>query len=86
MHLRGRYHSPMATVLIRNLDDRTIEALRRRAAGNGRSLQAELHRIIERAAAADPIEGRALADRIRRKLSGGEHSDSSALIAEDRGR
>lgn len=76
----------MARVLIRNLDDRTVETLKRRAARNGRSLQAELQTIVERAAAADAIEGRALAARIRRKLSGRKHSDSTALIADDRQR
>lgn len=76
----------MAKVLIRNLDDNTVETLKRRAARNGRSLQAELQTIVEHAAATDPIDGRALAARIRRKLSGRKHSDSTALIAEDRQR
>jgi antitoxin FitA len=76
----------MAKVLIRNLNEQTVETLKQRAARNGRSLQAELHQIVERAAATDAIDGRALAARIRRKLSGRMHSDSTALIAEDRQR
>jgi plasmid stability protein len=76
----------MAKVLIRNLDERTVETLKRRAARNGRSLQAELQQIVERAAEIDAVDGRALAARIRRTLSGRRHSDSTALISEDRQR
>lgn len=76
----------MAEVLIRNLDDRILKRLKKRALRNDRSLQAELQNIIERAASSDVIEGRALAARIRRKLSGRAHSDSTALVADDRRR
>ena len=76
----------MARVLIRDLDDGVVEKLKARAARNGRSLQMELQLIVERAAAVDVIDSRALAARIRRKLSGRKHSDSSALIADDRRR
>lgn len=74
----------MARVLIRDLDERTVERLKARAARNRRSLQAELQLIVERAAAVDAAES--LAARIRRKLSHRKHSDSAALIAEDRRR
>jgi len=76
----------MARVLIRDLDERTVERLKQRAARNHRSLQAELRMIVERAAAVDIVESRAVASRIRRKLSGRKHSDSTARIAEDRQR
>jgi plasmid stability protein len=76
----------MANVLIRNLDDRTVDKLKARAARNERSLQAELQIILERAAETDPADGRAAAARIRRMLAGREHSDSASLIAEDRRR
>jgi antitoxin FitA len=76
----------MARVLIRDLDERTIARLKARAARNNRSLQAELRRIVERAAAMDVGEAAAVAAAIRRKLSGRRHSDSAALIAEDRRR
>lgn len=77
---------PMSRVLIRNLDARIIHRLKRRASRHKRSLQAELQGIIERAALADAVEGAELAARIRRKLSDRKHSDSAALIAEDRRR
>ncbi len=76
----------MAEVLIRNLDERTVARLKRRAARNDRSLQAELQLIVEKAAMADVVEGRALAARIRRKLSDRRHGDSASLIAADRRR
>jgi plasmid stability protein len=76
----------MARVLIRDLADRTVERLKMRASRNGRSLQAELQIIVERAAAVDVIESRALAARIRRKLNDRKHSDSAALLADDRRR
>ena len=76
----------MARVLIRDLDERTVERLKKRASRNRRSLQAELQLIVERAAAIDMVESRDVAARIRRKLSGRKHSDSAALLAEDRRR
>jgi antitoxin FitA len=76
----------MAKVLIRNLDERTVARLKERAARNDRSLQAELQTIVERAATMEPIEGRVLAARIRRKLSNRKHSDSTASVASDRQR
>jgi plasmid stability protein len=78
----------MARVLIRNLDERTVNKLKARAARNRRSLQAELQVIVERAAEVDIVDGRAAAARIRRKLelSGRKFSDTTELLAEDRRR
>lgn len=76
----------MAKVLIGNLDNRIVNRLKKRARRNDRSLQAELQSIVERAALADVIESRDLAARIRRKLSDRKHSDSAAMLAEDRRR
>ena len=76
----------MAQVLIRNLDPKLVDRLKDRAAEHGRSLEAELRAILEAAAAMDLVEARALAARIRRRLSGRAHSDSAALVSEDRRR
>jgi plasmid stability protein len=76
----------MARVLIRDLDERTVDRLKARALRNRRSLQAELQMIVERAAAIDVVESRGVAARIRRKLSERKHSDSAALLADDRRR
>jgi plasmid stability protein len=76
----------MAKVLIRDLDERVVDRLKKRAARNGRSLQAELQMIVERAAATDIVESREVAARIRRKLADRKHSDSATLLADDRRR
>ena len=66
-----------------------IDALKVRAARQGRSVEAELRVILERAAAervVDVAEARERAERISRSLEGRPHSDSAALIREDRDR
>ena len=40
----------MATIRVRGLNDRAVELLKLRAARNGRSLESEARRILERAA------------------------------------
>ncbi|MDE0149912.1 MAG: hypothetical protein F4092_08040 [Rhodospirillaceae bacterium] len=40
----------MATLTIRNLDDKTVERLKHQARQNGRSLQAEVRHILNNAA------------------------------------
>lgn len=79
----------MGQLIVRNLDDRVIDALKARAARQERSLEAELRVILERAAAErviDIVEARARAEQISRALEGRAHSDSAALIREDRDR
>ncbi len=76
----------MAQVLVRDLRAEVVTRLKARAKGHGRSLQAELKEILENASRHSAIEGKALADRIRRQLAGRAHSDSVELLAEDRAR
>ncbi len=79
----------MGQLIVRNLDDRVIDALKARAARQQRSLEAELRLILERAAlerVIDIAEARTRAERISRSLEGRPHSDSTALIREDRDR
>lgn len=76
----------MANLLIRNVDEKLVERLKARAAGNRRSLQAELQAIIENAASFDMEKARKTAERIRQQLAGRKHSDSAKLIREDRDR
>jgi hypothetical protein len=74
-------------VLVRDIDDRDLELLKRRAEVCGRSLQAELKRILELAArASDEDAARALSERVRAALAGRAHPDSAALVREDRDR
>jgi plasmid stability protein len=77
----------MGQLLVRALDDAVIERLKRRAETNHRSLEAELREILEQASRQADISTAAdLADRIRTKLEGRDHSDSAELIREDRDR
>jgi plasmid stability protein len=77
----------MPNVLVRDLTERDLELLKRRAASSGRSLQAELRRILELAArASDEDAARALVERVSAALAGRMHPDSAALIREDRDR
>ena len=76
----------MAQVLIRDLSPETVSRLKKRARGNGRSLQAELKDLLETASRQSGLEARALADRVRLHLAGRRHSDSVELLAKDRAR
>jgi plasmid stability protein len=46
----------MASITIRNLDDEVKHRLRRQAAENGRSLEAEVREILTRSATVPPIK------------------------------
>lgn len=82
----------MAELLVRNLPDHIVEALRRRAAEHGRSLEAE-HRIIleevlcashggaQRPGGADFWERAA---KLREELRGRTFTPSEDLIRQDR--
>lgn len=77
----------MAQVLVRQLDDKLVDRLKKRAKEHGRSLQSEVKTILEEAvpdyeAAWKRIDG----FRKRLKKSGRKFSDSVALIREDRDR
>jgi plasmid stability protein len=79
----------MAQVLIRNLDEKVVTRLKRRAAQKGRSLQVEVKMILEDAAKeADQADLWREISRFREKLrrSGRTFSDSAKLIREDRDR
>lgn len=59
----------MAQVLIRGLDEKTVEKLKEVAKSNGRSLQAELRELLsQRALVADRLAAAEEARRIREKL------------------
>ena len=77
----------MVQVLVRQLDDKIVDRLKRRAKEHGRSLQSEVKTILEDAV---PDYGGAWKriERLRKRLgrSGRNFSDSAALIREDRDR
>lgn len=72
----------MAQILIRNLDDSSVEHLKRRAAHNGRSLQAEAKLVLEQATRVDIAQARDMAARSRARLGRRSELDSADLIRE----
>ena len=76
----------MAQVLIRELRQETLQALKRRARKRNRSLQQEMKRVLEAAAAAELTGAEEIADRIYKRLQrrGLSQPDSGELQAEDR--
>ena len=76
----------MPSILIRDLDKETIKQLKKRAAANGRSLQAEAKEIIERSARQKTFEQLRRELEMLRKSSGPQTTDSVDLIREDRKR
>ncbi len=75
----------MATALVRDLDDDVYERLKARAAGNNRSLEAELREILVLALTqVDMATARAAAAEMRKRLEGRPHSDSGEILAEER--
>ena len=76
----------MAQVLIRNLDEATVSALKARAAAHGRSLEQELRLLLTEAARPTPDEVAHTAAAIRRLGSKPVSADLDALIRADRER
>jgi plasmid stability protein len=75
----------MATALIPDLDDEVYERLKARAAGNNRTLEAELRHILVQASKQVGMDTAwALADAMRRRLEGQPQSDSGEILAEER--
>ena len=75
----------MAQVLVRNLDEKTVTQLKKRAAENGRSLQAELKLLLEQVVRPDGMDAwrRVKQFRAKMKKSRRTFSDSAMLIRED---
>jgi plasmid stability protein len=74
----------MAQVIVRNLDDRVVARLKRRAKARGRRLEQELREILAEAAKPSRAELLTEIDRIRAMTPPGRRIDSTALIREDR--
>lgn len=76
----------MGQVILRNLDDRVIAALRANAELHGHSFEQELRAVLSAAARPNAEERLALADRIRGMTPGRRQTDSTVLIREGRDR
>ena len=62
----------MPTLTIRNVTEETHQALRERAAANGRSMEAEVRSLIEDLVLGPPTDGSALVDFVREAIKGAE--------------
>ncbi len=76
----------MANLLLRDLDEKVLRRLKTAARANRRSLQAEIHDALAQASARSLAATRRLSARWLKRLQGRAHSDSAALIREDRER
>ncbi len=79
----------MAQMLVRNLAEEVIQRLKERARQGGRSMQAEVRRILEQAAREPTLDmesARKFSERIRRKFKGRKFPQSVELIRENRTR
>jgi plasmid stability protein len=65
---------PLSQLIVRNLDEALVEALKARAASHGRSAEAE-HREILKAALLGPAAGRSLWDWLAAMPDVGEDED-----------
>ena len=77
----------MAQILVCNLKEKTVKALKARAKGSGRSLQAEAKIILEREAGRPKLsmeEARKALDEFRARFKGRKFTDSVKLLREDR--
>lgn len=74
----------MAQITIRNVDDAVLQALRRRAAAAGHSMEEEARRSLAIATGIDRDGTRAQLDAARAILSGHEDQDAEDLIREIR--
>lgn len=74
----------MAQLLVRNLDDHLVEKLKRRAAANGRSAEAEHRAILENALGANKAAWLAEAQAFREAQTPFDRDESTDIIREFR--
>jgi plasmid stability protein len=77
----------MPDVLVRDVDEKTLDRLKEKANAHGRSPGVELRLILEQAAKQlDMVSARELAEQMSRRLAGCQHTDSAELLRQDRER
>jgi len=78
----------MAQLLVRDISDRIVAELKKRAKRNGRSAEAEHRAILEQALKPSAADFWREADRLRNELqeSGRMFTDSTKFIRQDRDR
>jgi plasmid stability protein len=76
----------MADILVRGLDAKTVQGLKKRAKTNGRSLQGELKIVLEEAAGPASKRVEAILARWKPVFAGRKLDSTADLIREDRER
>ncbi|MEZ6233762.1 MAG: hypothetical protein R3B68_06195 [Phycisphaerales bacterium] len=76
----------MAQILVRGLSEAAVERLKEAARAKGRSLQAEVRELLERAAMTDRSAAVRAAERIRKAMKGKTGGDSTEMLRELRQR
>jgi len=76
----------MAQILVRDLSEKTVNYLKKKAKEDGRSLQSEVKAILEQAAQMDMTASLYQVDRFRARFKGKQLPDSAVLIREERSR
>lgn len=71
---------PMAQITIRNLDDAVVDALRKKAAANGRSMEEEARRALAAAAGAEKSAWLSRAETVRASLASKAPQDASETL------
>lgn len=81
-----RYHPRMGQLLVRNVPDDAIAALKLRAAGNGRSMEGELREMVKSLTLVRPrlSDFLAEADRLRIETIGRGGTSSEEILREER--
>lgn len=74
----------MGQMVIRNIDDAVLQALRSRAAAAGRSVEEEARRALASAVGADREAARARLVAVRALLAGRKDRDAADLVREMR--
>jgi plasmid stability protein len=74
----------MANILIRDLDDEVLARLKTTARAHGRSLQAEIHEVLQAASIRSLATTRRLSAQWLKRLGNSSHTDSTRLVREDR--
>jgi antitoxin FitA len=76
----------MPDILVRGLEEETVNRLKAKASQHGRSLQGEVKLLIERAAGTGGEEVAEVLKRWKDRFSGRRFSSSARMIREDRDR
>ena len=74
----------MAHLLIRNIDQALLTELKAAAKSHGRSLQAEIHDILQQSRTRNLAYTKRISARWLKRLRGSHQSDSTLIIREDR--